>query len=328
MAPDMAIPQSNNLDAKRRQFTDYLKTFSWASNQVNLCPESESESAIEKYLLHVTDVKYGHLLGDIEEEYERAIWLRREAMSRNWNSFEQLIQNANEFVLNLTDSHYLTALGELAHLTPQSESARPSDSILFSPIPIPDAPPLAFDDYLDLCEGPHVFGARILWWCAAAQTPERFGYSPQFTNQLASQPFWFTERSSTSIVANHRPLDLLRHAVERFLATPQPIQKEISVIEQEPDGLLPGNEFRFRGVTAKFTATPLHALEVLWEQRTHKIERRSFEKKIWKDDIPSDSTVSSLVSRLNKQLYEGGLSRYLLVRCHDGIVELEITEHE
>lgn len=326
MAPGMAIPQSDNLDAKRRQFTTFLKTFSWAYKQVNLCPESES--AIEKYLLHVADVKYGHLLGDIEEEYERAIWLRREAMTRNWSPFEQLIQNANEYVLTLADSHYLTALGELAHLTPQSESARPSNSIPFGPIPFPNAPPLAFDDYLDLCEGPHVFGARILWWCAAAQTPEEFGYSPQFTNQLASQPFWFTERASTSIVANQRPLDLLRHAVERILATPQQIQKESSVSEQEPDGPLPGNEFRFRGITAKLTPKPFEALLILWRQRTHKMERRSFENEIWRDEIPSDSTVSSLVSRLNTQLDKGGLSRYLVVRIHDGIVELEVTDRE
>ena len=65
--------------------------------------------------------------------------------------------------------------------------------------------------------GPHVFGARLLWWCAAAKDPEGFDYSLDFRRQLWMLPIWTTLEGGTGC-ANPTPVEAISEAADAVCA--------------------------------------------------------------------------------------------------------------
>ncbi|MCA8983513.1 MAG: winged helix-turn-helix domain-containing protein [Planctomycetaceae bacterium] len=309
----MSISEFADAEIRRKKSSEQLLRFQWEIEQ--FCFTDNILNELEKYLLHARDTKYGRELSDHEEDCERTRWIGRQAVQLNWDSFRQLLHAANTFVLSLADTHFILALGELANLDSASEFGRSSPEIPFQPISLPNPTPINLSKYEAASGGPHVLGGRLLWWCAAALTPEKFGYSVDLTNDLASQPFWFTCKSNMECFANNRPMELLSITVQRILTAKQAriYNAPTTFEQQEADGPLSGCRFKYRDRVVTLTPRSSQIMELLWRKKPRPITRTDLIDDVWEKEV-KDKTVDGEIKRLRDQLSEAGI----------GLNELEI----
>jgi hypothetical protein len=254
------------------------------------------------YLLGLIDQYYGRELSELEEEYERAKWLRAQSVLRHLNEFGQLLSAAHAFFIELTNAGGQITLGERAQLQPASESERPSSLVQFQPANPPDPPPLDPVEYERQMGGPHVLGARLLWWCAAAKSPEPFGFTPGFSHKLWTQPIW-TLNQDRNVRANPRVVPLLQHAASHVCDVLQREAMEdlqtATTPQTPPNGPEPPNRFWWNGRHVTLSRRPRDLLYYMWNHRTAEIQ--TVIEKVWEKTI-GDSTLDSTISRVNRVL--------------------------
>ena len=319
----MAPTESLSPELALQKFCDQLNNLQWSVDGLDSL--SEMESQVERYLLGLSDQKYGRELSETEETYERSRWLRSQCAQLNMRSYDYLFSASYNYVSNTANDYRMDALGELAGLVSASDWSRPSPQIRFQSSVFPETPALSINEYESQIGGPHVFGARLLWWCAAAASPQKFGYPFDFKLQLVNQPFWFQDGPSFKCSFNKRTLELLYATANRISNSSQlklhnEKMKEENTLDQSENGPLPGNEFHYNGKTVSLTKNHSKALAALWNSKGKKLLLSDFKEVIWGDNVMGESTTGSLISKLNTQLQDQKLYEFEVKQQADLVV--------
>ena len=267
----------------------------------------------QQYRLGLIDVKYHRELSDAEESYEKSRWLRAQLMRRHLDEFRQLTDAALRFFLELTEAGGQCILGERARLPVLKRSEQPHSRIQFDHVNPPDPPPLSIDEYEQKVGGPHVLGARLLWWCAAAVAPTRFGYSRPFSQALWCQPIWVTD-DSRGTRSNDRPITLMKQAASKVCRllekAPDNVATDQEKRETPENGPQEPNRFWWNGSLAEFQRTPWLLLKCVWDRPTEgtpgnlmkKVDESTALDEVWSGAQKSESTLSRTVNRVNNHL--------------------------
>lgn len=283
-----------------------LHGFDWQF--VDPAPDPEAQNADwNAYVLGLEDQFYGRDLSELEEQYEWSRWLRTQSMLKHLDEFRQLLDVAYDFVVALTDAGGQRLLAERAGLSLLSRPAWPSDWVQFKGVDLPEPPPLAVAEYARCVGGPHVLGARLLWWCAAAKNPKDFDFVGSFTHLLRTQPFWVTTHGffGRSTRANPYPLSLMREAAWALtrLATSGSCHASVEA-ENEPaeteEGPCPIRTFRYRGAIMEFTETEWRLLDYLWRKRSRRAYWEEALDDLWGDDA-TKAAIQTAASRINSK---------------------------
>jgi hypothetical protein len=105
--------------------------------------------------------------------------------------FRELAAVAWGFHSALTDAGAQPILAQRAGLRKLPRGGRPSPRVQFGPLPLPKVRPASYGAFVRSVHGPHIAGARLLWWLAAAHELEQFGYPDDLPDRFLSQlPWW------------------------------------------------------------------------------------------------------------------------------------------
>lgn len=261
----------------------------------------------DRYLIGLSNHRCGVRLSDADEEYERSRWLRGQFSHRNHNNFVRLVESCDQFFWELTRAGRQQILGSRANLPLLEGAARPHPDVAFGPIAPLQTPPLATDAYEMQVGGPHVLGARLLWWCAAAAAPSKFGYAFGFSRQLLLQPFWCIE--TPRVQPSPRPLTLLAEAAKFVSCCPLDSKSaERCESQLQQDGPRNGGMFYRRGIKVEVTPTPLRMLTCLWSNLPDPVCIEELAEATWgHDNDVEDGNISGTICKLNRVIEPHGM---------------------
>jgi hypothetical protein len=278
------------------------------------------------YSVGLVNDRYGRSLSEIEEQYERSCWVRARLMMRNLDAFDALVDVAHSFVEDLTREGGQRLLGVRANLAHLKRSAQPSDWVQFGPAYPPSQPPLGVSDYERLVGGPHILGARLIWWCAGAKKPKNFGFSCRFPQLLAAQPIWVTT-CGQGVSASQYPLQLMQETatdIVRLLTSDSSL--EASKTDDEPiaqgDGPCEVNTFRYRDSFCSLTETSWQLLSFLWHKRQRRAYCDDAIDDLWGGDV-SKAAVETAACRINKIFRQNNIPFRVRVKSKFVFVENE-----
>ncbi len=245
-------------------------------------------------------------ISETEEAYYWSRWLRNQAMLRHLDQFDRLIELCGTFVDEITKIGKQSILAIRGGLTKAPVHQRPSRKVEFKRELLPDRPPLSVSEYETLLGGPHVFGARLLWWCAAAKNPNKFGYPDGFSLQMWMQPFWFIEDfgKKRKLKLNQRPMILLQEAVKYCLENQESSELELP----REDGPGPGGSFYWKGRQISLQLQQVKLVTSLWKRRDKWRDIRDVIDEAW-SDTPNNpkGAVGTCASRANKLFVDEGV---------------------
>ena len=292
-----------------------LKRIDWNLTSLDVTEGLEGEWA--RYLHGLEMEKYGGSLSQFEETEERSRWLRSQAMRLHGLRFKDLCGLCCDFVRELTRVSGQSRLGTRAGLQIATAHERPSSWIGFKPLNPPEPPPLNLNEYETNVGGPHVFGARVLWWCAAAKSPEEFGFAGMFDWKIWKQPFWFIEVAGGSLQVNRRPLTLLQEAAIYCLEN----RGNAEVGEEPPnDGPGPAGRFYWKGRQIAFQARQRDLIKFLWSTPGKMREFEDAAEDVW-GGTATNNAISTCVSRTNKRFLHEKIP--ITIRVEDSHLVLE-----
>jgi len=174
---------------KLKDARDALATFAWDFK--DKVDSDELDDDCRQYLEDWQD-HHGRELSQPEEDYEWESCRRLHFMRKHLTVLAELRQACHQFVQELTKAEGQHLLGQRAMLPQALPSQQPSALTCYSPVKLPAGLSLSYIDYEKDAGGPHVLGARLLWWLAASIIPKTFGYSDDLPLKLASMPIWTT----------------------------------------------------------------------------------------------------------------------------------------
>ena len=313
--------QSPNSFYSLEQAAAKLKNFDW--NPRFFSRTEELEDAYRHYARGLIDAKLGRDLTEQEDEYHWSRWFRSQAMIPNLDRFKLLTELSFSFIDELTRVRKQSILGTRAALGKATIHQRPSRNIEFKPESIPDDPPLDISQYEKLLGGPHVLGARLLWWCAAAKSPKQFGYSPGFSQELWSQPFWFLDQKegrNFGLRADQRPIILLQEAVAYCWEN-----REASDTELPPaDGPGPSNTFRWKGRQIKLTPQQSNLLVCLWKRCGKPRDLSSVIDEAWfEKPNTTKNAVQTCISKLNDLFSSAMIPFTISIENHQVVLQCD-----
>lgn len=288
-----------------RHALDDLLKINWDLAPVFLTDEHREDCG--RYILGLSSERYGRGLTELEETYERSRWFRSQAMIPNQEGFNQLTERCFRLVSELSKEGGQTLLGTRADLQAASAHQRPSNWVEFKPQYPPDSPPLNGSEYEALLGGPHIFGARLLWWCAAANSPQEFGYSPGFAHRIWTQPFWFLESAGGKIQVNPRPLHRLREAAIYCVENAKFLDAQESIEQTPPNGPGPACTFNWDGKQIELQPIQAHLMEFLWKTPKTPVPVEELVDKVWRGKPLQDDTYSGHASKLSKRFLDEGI---------------------
>lgn len=242
-------------------------------------------------------------LSEAEEQAFIEKEFRARGMNENRDSFKALIQVAHKFVASLSRPDLLR-FGNLAGLRTAGDIG-PSESIMFRAEPLPRAERFSLAGYQDEVGGPLVLGARLLWWCAAAEIPAEFGYSDWHSHLLKFHPFWISYvgvrgksiDSPALCRLEEHPVQLMRSSAARLLitietqssATLNAAIKSDAPSVARPDGFDQAGNLWRGGVNLTLALAPLHLkiLEVLFAAPSYTMDVVEFCKAVWGEKYQS-----------------------------------------
>lgn len=286
----------------------------------------KSIAALQKCRLTDIDLK-SRLGSDYEYEISDYVdqWLDREGLEsisdkkdrqlhRGWKSARAAFANNAEFtVLFQAAKHCWDAihdagrqhlLGQRADLEVASDGARPSSDVLFQPLLyFPADPPDSFNYYCKCLGGPHRAGAIILWWCAAAMSPQEFGYPQGFSNELIRQPIWFGIRRDVCI-ALQSPIELMVESAV-FIAA-RSVGQNISTGAQRIEHLPFPDIVQVFGRLPELTPKQRDILNYCCKQHRQgrSIQIDHLMAAVWNEFPPLRNSLSGTISRLGRDLYK------------------------
>jgi hypothetical protein len=291
------------------------------------------------------DNKYGRELTDAERAYEQRHYACFHAVQTQMGEFQKLTGLCSRFVEEVIHSGRQDILGRRANLDP-NPIKRPSRTIHYDRVGLPDANE-TIPQYTKRIGGTHVLWARLLWWCAAAQSPADFGYEQTFHLELAGQPFWVARRKdglhfSTDILGYLREAASQVAAVDPYPASvngalpsgtspigsfisrdgtganqgrdtgQQSITPSIDLDEEddrpeEPNGCGKGLRFWWNGKSVKLDPKEYQLMEFLDPAMQKGASIGEIRDILWPGKDPRSSHLSSLLTDIRKKFDEAEL---------------------
>ena len=241
-------------------------------------PHEESElNSVERWEKYLHD--YGnytnHRLSDAEEEDLRARWFRSDFIDRHSNKFDELAHASLRFFNELEKAGGQSVLGARARFSGLESSQYPHSQVHFAVEDLPNASLLDIAEYEKAAGGPHVLGARLLWWCAAAKHPKSFNLPPDFSLRLRHEPMWAIPYAK-GIKANPRPVELMKSAANKVcgllksVGTEAPSQAPSPSLR--PDGPEDVGVFSWKGKGLSIPSQLWHLLKCLWDEPVRDVD--------------------------------------------------------
>lgn len=273
---------------------------------VELVDQEELEEEWGACLNSLEQVRYHRSLSEVEEQYERSRWLRCRALMRHLNEFRSLTATAHALVLELSKANGQEILAERAGLSPLKRTKQPPDMVKYRPVYPPRKPAIQTIVYERQTGGPHVLGARLLWWLAAAEASENFGYTADFYHTLWTQPIWSVHASNT-VKANEAVLGRItmtsNEVCRLILTVPKVSVAETRQAQPPANGPTPPNLFWWNGTSVELTDDQWNLVSFLWPRRRQMATTDEVIDRIWDAEVCS-STISAATSRLTKRFRE------------------------
>ena len=272
-------------------------------------------------------------LSEAENAYEWSRWIRSQAMFRHLEQFRYLMELCSDFVNALTKTGKQSILGTRAGLPQASLHERASPRIEFKPVAVPDLPPLSCSEYETVVGGAHVLGARILWWCAAALEPKRFGYTPGFSRTVWTQPFWFVdnfESGMRELQVNRRPIELLQQAAMYVLRNMDSFECVETEHPTPPNGVEPGGVFYWDGKKVQLQPLQARLVSELLKVQKRRLPLSLATENVWNGRQLLDDSYHSTCSKLNTLLLAKGIQINIgfhkaAIRSQDAYFTLQVT---
>ncbi|KKK95630.1 hypothetical protein LCGC14_2670860 [marine sediment metagenome] len=264
-------------------------------------------------LAHITNHPAYGQLSDADELYERSRWLRSRLILQHVDKLRELADLAFRFFFELTQAGGQYLLGERAGLSPLRSSQQPHSEVRFAPKYPPDPPPLDIGTYEQVVGGPHVLGARLIWWLAAANAPTDFGYRKDFSPTIWFQPIWVAE-DGWNTRSNPHPLTLMKQAASKVCRlldkAPDSVATAPKKCETPENGPQEPNVFWWNGQSVTLQKTPWLLLKCVWDRPRHvvagesvaHVEELTALDEVWGGAHKKESTLSGTVKRVNEQL--------------------------
>lgn len=282
----------------------------------------ELERKLEGHLHLLEELKYGYGLSGKEETHERGRWLRANGSMCHIDELRQLTRTIYAFFIELSQAGGQQILGERAGLPLLTQSMQPSDLVRFGPIYPPDPPPLSEVEYERKVGGRSVLGARLIWWCAAAESPEEFDFPVNFSPELLFQPYWAVDQGYT-VRANHAALLLIRDTASEICRAFDVLTKSgaFQSSEEVSPHFGPGKActFWWEGRPVDLPPQLWKLLDFMWKRR-HVIRKQVIEQ-VWADGT-SRSNFDCAKTRLNAILSNANIP--VTISSRKGWVQLEI----
>lgn len=166
---------------------------------------------------HLTDYRdyCGRELSEQEEEDGHHAFQCFHVLRKHLYEMQQLMEACHQFFVALTDAGAQELLAQRANLKEIPAARWPSQLVHYPQAPLPSCVTYGECEYC--VGGPHVLGARLLWWCAAAKDPKAFDYSLDFRLRLWMLPIW-TKLEEGKGLANPKPIEAIIDAVDAVCA--------------------------------------------------------------------------------------------------------------
>lgn len=252
----------------------------------------------EELELYLEQSRQYYAPAEIDSDDFATRWYRVLGLRQQMANFQKLIDICSGCWKLLNEAGRQSDLGKMAGLIPTHGGIPPTGRILFDPLAPPANAPLFFPNYLDLFRGPHEFGARVFWWCAATADPATFGYGMDLQQKLVGQPFWFYEDEvdGKELLRPHEEALRSIRLAARFAAQIWPT----------PNGPTPTG-FHYNGIDCPLGDAERTFMEACWPDcMTQEIDvvktRLALTGK-----SPPRGTISSLANRLNAGLHRAGI---------------------
>lgn len=272
-------------------------------------------------------------LSEAENAYEWSRWIRSQAMFRHLEQFRNLMELCSDFVDALTKTGKQSILGTRAGLQRATLHERASRTIEFKPEAVPDLPPLGCSEYETVVGGSHVFGARILWWCAAALAPRKFGYASGFSRTVWTQPFWFVDNFESrrrELRVNRRPIELLQEAA-MYVFKNMDSSECVEFEDPSPsNGVEPGGAFNWEGKKVQLQPRQARLVAELLKVKKRRLSLSRATERVWDGKQLHDDSYHSTCSKLNKLLLDQGIQievgfHKAEIRSQDAYFTLQVT---
>lgn len=286
--------------------------------------QAELDRQWEAYQHGLEETSLGRRLSHEEADHWRPSWLRSSRAFLHVAEFRKLTSMAHRFYTELAEAGGEDLLGERAELERLTPVMQPSKLVRFKAEYPPDPPTLWTTEYERWVGGPHVVGARLVWWCAAAESPTEFGYPRDFFNRLLAQSIWTVIQDNT-VMANRSAVSLMGDAASRIHdvinGLTEPGISE-SLVEPPPKrGPWKGCRFCWDGKTAHFTPQLWKLLSFMWKHRS--VDRDQIRRQVWEKEA-SRSNFDSAKSRVNAILLDEKIP--VTISSTMGVVRLEVAE--
>jgi hypothetical protein len=125
----------------------------------------------------------------------------------HFGEFRRLLSVVHDFVHELSMAGGQDLLAKRAGMGELEPSRWPSATVRFGPLPLPD-PGVPYRAILEPLPSA---GAKVLWWCAAAVSPNEFGYLPDLGWQVWSGLRWICIVGEKAY-PNRELLDVMKEA--------------------------------------------------------------------------------------------------------------------
>lgn len=262
------------------------------------------EDDIGRYLAELQSEQYGRPLSELEEANERSRYVRTRLCHRKLLILRSVSDFANMFVRNLAEAGVLEYLGHRAALPALKRAAWPSDWISFGPVCPPMPSPLSIHDFERAVGGPHVLGAKLVWWCAAAKTPRSFGFDAGLSLEVWSLPIWAVDCGLQAKLSVY-PLDLMQECAADLLriaslgpAANTPVIDEPA--DGQADGPGEGCIFRWQGKNCTLSDTLSNFVRYLWKQPERLAPVVFANRDVWGGTVKT-SAIYTAGHRVNKE---------------------------
>ena len=316
---------SGDLPEQLANARDKLLRFKWDfSDEIDA---EELQSLTGRSLIHKGD-HFDRELSSQEEEETRAIVPGAFVVQPHLGELGELFNLCYNFFVELTQAGYQHILAERAQLPSLPIAQRPTTNVCFGPVPLPDPLPLSYLAWERAAGSPHVLGARLLWWGAAAECPAEFGYECDFRSRFQFLPIWTFIQDHVGY-ADVNPVNVIKLSVQMVCelleqnseqelggATSRATTRQLQEEEQEcpldgPQQLYTESPhsgvFWYRGTSIPLRGQTWKLISLLWENTDRPVPFLDIAERLDMGSDWSDSTIRSMISRLNRTLLDGGI---------------------
>lgn len=188
-----------------------------------------------KRALRDTAEHLGHELSDDEIVEATITWSRFNGVLLHGESFEELLRLSFNFVDALITEGREQGIAQLAGLKNAPPGLGPSVRVVYEPDFIPE-PPLNFIGHQERAGGRLNFGAKLLWWCAAAHDFRPFGYHEWHRVRLMQQPIWVRQSGLDKWHFDQLTLNAIKDVAKRLVSTGTNPLSLPAPVTSHPDG--------------------------------------------------------------------------------------------